>query len=140
MFSAVDTQTNLGVVIKVNTNTSVNNFEAKVLHEIKNKNLKGSVKIIEHGVLPEECHKYGYIVMERLGKSLKELIKENKKIFSVKTVCQMGINLIENLREVHSLGFLHLDLKPDNILYDANYHVKICDFGEAKLFATLNRQ
>lgn len=48
--------------------------------------------------------------------------------------------IVLGLEHMHQKKICHRDLKPDNILYDANYHVKICDFGEAKLFATLNRQ
>lgn len=32
----------------------------------------------------------------------------------------------------------HWDLKPGNILFDENFDVKICDFGEAKIFETEN--
>jgi len=32
----------------------------------------------------------------------------------------------------------HRDFKPDNIMFDENFHVKIGDFGEAKKFEPLN--
>ena len=30
-------------------------------------------------------------------------------------------------------GITHRDLKPANILFDKDYNVKLCDFGEAKM-------
>jgi serine/threonine-protein kinase len=35
------------------------------------------------------------------------------------------------LRYVHSEGYLHRDIKPDNVLLDASGRVKLCDFGFA---------
>ena len=40
---------------------------------------------------------------------------------------------------MHNSQIYHRDLKPDNILYDNDFHVKIGDFGEAKMFDMLDR-
>ncbi|KAK8722178.1 hypothetical protein OTU49_012312, partial [Cherax quadricarinatus] len=47
------------------------------------------------------------------------------------------IKLAESLQEVHDKGFVHMDLKADNVLVqhveeDSNFHVNIIDFGLAR--------
>ena len=34
---------------------------------------------------------------------------------------------------VHKMGFIHRDIKPDNILIDNNGHIKLTDYGMCKV-------
>ncbi len=39
--------------------------------------------------------------------------------------------ILSGLRYIHRRKVAHLDIKLDNILFDKDFHVKICDFGLA---------
>ncbi len=39
-----------------------------------------------------------------------------KHRFSLKTVIQIGVQLVDRLQQLHDKGFLHSDLKPENIM------------------------
>lgn len=58
-----------------------------------------------------------FIIMRRYGPSIKQMIRRSVyKRFSVKTAIQIGLQLLDRLESLHKLGYLHCDLKPDNIL------------------------
>ncbi|RKP09562.1 phosphoinositide-dependent kinase-1, partial [Thamnocephalis sphaerospora] len=44
--------------------------------------------------------------------------------------------LLEAVAYLHAQGVVHRDLKPENILLDDRMHIKLADFGTAKLFDT----
>jgi serine/threonine protein kinase len=47
--------------------------------------------------------------------------------------------VLEGMNAIHKAGFIHRDIKWDNILYGSKGNVKICDFGQStKLSHTSN--
>lgn len=50
-----------------------------------------------------------------------------------------GAQILDTIDFMHSRGVIHRDLKPENVLLDDQLHVKITDFGTAKLLDTSPR-
>ena len=66
---------------------------------------------------------------------------KSKKKFSLKTVLQLGINMLRGLERIHLKGVVHRDLKPENILLglDEEYNkLYIVDFGISKIYRDSN--
>ena len=67
--------------------------------------------------------------------SLKQFVRKNGPL-NEKTALSVCIQICEGLSEFHKKGFVHRDIKPDNIMiskYDSgNPQIKIIDFGGAK--------
>ena len=80
---------------------------------MSSKGIIGFPKIFSSGMLGENQY---YIVLEQLGLSIKDILKKNKRHFTIKCVMAMGIQLLDLLEKFHGEGFIHCDLKPDNIM------------------------
>jgi serine/threonine protein kinase/tetratricopeptide (TPR) repeat protein len=73
-----------------------------------------------------------FIAMEFLeGQTLKHLIEGRPA--SPEQVVEYGIQLAEGLAAAHARGIIHRDIKPANIFVAQHGHVKVLDFGLAKL-------
>ncbi|TAL07516.1 MAG: serine/threonine protein kinase, partial [Porticoccaceae bacterium] len=74
-----------------------------------------------------------YIMMELLeGETLTDTLRRGEKL-PIKTVLQAALQLASALDYAHSMGVVHRDIKPDNIIFKVeNSSVKIADFGIAR--------
>jgi serine/threonine protein kinase len=76
---------------------------------------------------------YTVIVMEMIGPSLEHLLKVCGGKFSIQTIALLGKQMIRILSYIHSHGYVHRDIKPDNFLVKAtNNALYIIDFGLCK--------
>ena len=44
--------------------------------------------------------------------------------------------IVVGLRDLHELGFVHRDVKPENVLITRTGHIKLVDFGSAARLGT----
>ncbi len=72
--------------------------------------------------------------------SLSKLIKTIKPKLPYETCKFFIAEIVLALEYMHVRHISHRDLKPENILLDENYHIKVCDFGEAKVIKNIDRE
>ncbi|MBS0335594.1 MAG: serine/threonine protein kinase [Proteobacteria bacterium] len=74
-----------------------------------------------------------YIVMEYIrGKELKASFDANEK-FEIKEAVRLMTELLDALEFAHNEGVVHRDIKPANVMVDSEGHVKLADFGVARI-------
>ena len=74
-----------------------------------------------------------YLIMEYVkGQTLKEVIQEKGRL-SAPVAVQITIRILSALQHAHQNGIIHRDIKPQNILVHADGHIKVADFGIARM-------
>jgi hypothetical protein len=100
--------------------------EAKVLITLEHRNI---VPVLNYF----EANGTGYLVMAyQDGKSLGALLKRDMRL-SQAEIDDILLPILDGIRAIHSAGFLHRDIKPDNIFIRSDGVPVIIDFGSARL-------
>lgn len=83
---------------------------------------------------------YLYMIMEYLpgGDLMSHLVRMES--FSEETTRFYMAQLVEAVQAVHRCGFIHRDIKPDNIVLTRSGHLKLIDFGLCKFDAGVKVQ
>uniref|UniRef100_A0A914ZS17 non-specific serine/threonine protein kinase n=1 Tax=Parascaris univalens TaxID=6257 RepID=A0A914ZS17_PARUN len=95
----------------VNEQIQVLKMEVYVLTELMKRNSRHFCKIMDKG----RYGSFNYVVMTVVGKSLQDLRKAGPgQHLSMGTAIGAGIQALEALEDLHSIGYLHRDVKPGN--------------------------
>ena len=137
VFLAEDTTLNRRVAVKVlslrlaEEATARARFlrEARAMATVEHSHV---VRIYSFG----ESEGTAYLAMEYVpGQNLAGLIREQGKL-PIAEVERIAGEIVEGLDAAWLKGIVHRDVKPANVLIDANNHVRVADFGLAKPVGT----
>jgi len=99
-------------------------------------NCKGIPTIKWFGV---DTH-HNYMIINLLGHTLEYLKQQQPgNTFNFSLILKIGIQILELLQLIHTKGFIHRDIKPDNFLFGLNQSsntIYIIDFGFCKTYLT----
>jgi len=135
--SAIDQHTGDKVAIKKIHNIFEHLSDAaRILREIKLLRLLRHPDIVEikHIMLPPSRRDFKdiYVVFELMDTDLHQVIKANDDL--TREHHQFFLyQMLRALKYIHTANVYHRDLKPKNILANANCKLKICDFGLARV-------
>ncbi|GLE02382.1 hypothetical protein PINS_up011220 [Pythium insidiosum] len=136
VISAVDVVKQRNVAIKKITNIFDDLVDAKrILREVRllrHLNHKNVTRLLD--LAPPPSHQRledMYLITELMETDLHQVIysmqpmsDDHVKYFLYQMLCA--------LHHIHSAGVLHRDMKPSNVLLNANCDLKVCDFGLAR--------
>ena len=135
VFAGVDLLTGTKVAIKLEPYSrkkhSQLSFESKLYHELRH------VSCVPRTHYFGRVGEYNALVMDRLGPSIDTFFTEHGNKLKTNIVCSIAINALKAMKEIHSMGFIHRDLKPQNMCCGLGvYKNKIffIDFGLAKKY------
>jgi mitogen-activated protein kinase 1/3 len=103
--------------------------EVKLLRHLNHQNIVKLLDLIEPYDLDE--YKDLYLVLEYVQTDLKRVIYSENQL-SEDHIGFMMYQIICGLAYMHECNVVHRDLKPGNVLVNANCKVKICDLGLAR--------
>lgn len=103
--------------------------EVALLKELKDINHPNIVRLFDVVV----TEKNFFLIFEFLDRDLRKLMNESYNL-TPDHIKKIISQILSALSICHSRRFMHRDLKPDNILVDTNFDIKIADFGLARAY------
>lgn len=78
-------------------------------------------------------HEFPFLVMEYVdGQTIREVLRAHGPFTSAHAL-EIMKSVLAGLTAAHDKGFVHRDIKPENVLITADGHIKVTDFGLARV-------
>ncbi len=134
VYRAVDVRTGHNVAVKIlkSEYNSDKEFLERFQREAQAASLMSHhniVNLLDVGVEGE----FRYLVLEYVkGNTLKDIIRQRGRL-NAATAIQVTVRILSALQHAHDNGIIHRDIKPQNVLIHSDGHVKVADFGIARM-------
>ena len=134
VYKGRDVRTGNAIAVKVLKEEFLDNEE--LVRRFKNESK--AISILDHPNIVKVydvsvTDRLQYIVMEYIdGITLKEYLKQRGGALTWKEVIHFATQVLGALEHAHSKGIVHRDVKPQNIMLQADGSIKMMDFGIAR--------
>lgn len=131
VYKAKDTRLDRYVAVKV---LNLSNQDSSELRDRFEQEIKSVAGLSHPNIVTlydtATCSGTEFAVMELIdGRTLRAEIGSG---LEWRTASRFALGIAKALDAAHSLGVIHRDIKPDNVMIDSNGSVKVLDFGLAK--------
>lgn len=114
--------------------TEAYNFERNILEKCKSKKLSRVVRVLDAGTIPSESDAAGvvqYLIFELADRDVRAHVHRLIGDFDIAWALRTAHHVAAGLRQLHSIGVAHQDIKPSNILVFDGKHSKLADLGRS---------
>ena len=115
--------------------TEAYNFERNILEKCKSKQLSRVVRVLDAGTIPSEngnpAGVVQYLIFELADRDVRSHVNRVMGDFDRAWALRTAHHVAAALRQLHSIGVAHQDIKPSNILVFEGRHSKLADLGRS---------
>lgn len=111
--------------------------EANILRRLAKRNEPGFPKVHDH-VYIDNCRA---LIMQKVGEPLCDDFRNQGDAYTMPMVVKIGTALLSRLYQLHKIGYIHRDIRPDNVLFGPvsdRRKVYLVDFGISQRYLDRN--